>query len=73
MKINNLEYMESVVNKNDSLKWNGWNILFLEEDPMAYMNKNALFHMEKWYKTTTIENIDGYWKIPRSVIKKINV
>lgn len=65
--------MESLVNKNDSLHWQGWNVAFLEEDANAYMDPKAAYHKGKWHKYTLIENIDGYWKIPRNVIKKINV
>jgi len=65
--------MESLVNKNNSLIWQGWDILFIEEDSGAYMDKNGIFYNDKWHKKIIIENKDGYWKIPRNVIKKINV
>lgn len=65
--------MESLVNKNNSLIWQGWDILFLEEDSNAFMDKDGVFYNDRWHKKTPIENKNGYWKIPRSVIKKINV
>lgn len=65
--------MESLVSKNNSLRWQGWDILFLEEDSSAYMNKNAMFVDSKWHKATIIANKDGYWKIPGSVVRKLNV
>jgi len=32
MKISDLDKMESIVKSNPSLKWEGWDVVFLEED-----------------------------------------
>lgn len=73
MKIANIDKMELIVNNNSSMYWLGWDVMFLEEDPMAYMNSDAVFKNDRWHKKTSIKNTDGVWNIPENVIKKINV
>ena len=56
--------MESIVNGNPSLKWEGWNVVFLEEDKDANLKKNAAFIDSKWHKRIVFENNGGVWDIP---------
>ena len=67
MKIFSLEEMEVFVKSCPLLKWDGWNVLVLEEDPTAYMNKDAIFHQDKWHKKTTLCFENGYWNIPTKI------
>lgn len=69
MRISDLKEMETIVSSCSSLKWDGWNVLFLEEDPTAYMDKNAVFHQEKWHKKTVFSFDDGYWHIPKKILR----
>jgi hypothetical protein len=73
VKITSLEEMESIVDSNPFLKWDGWNVVFLEEDPMANMKKNAMFTDSKWHKAIVYENTNGSWNIPDNIIRKGNV
>lgn len=67
MKISNLKDMEVFVDSCPVLKWDGWNVLFLEEDPMAYMNIDAVFYKNKWHKKTLISFENGHWNIPKKI------
>lgn len=69
MKIFDLEEMEVFVKSCPALKWDGWNVMFLEEDPMAYMNQDAMFVEDKWHKKTVFSFEKGYWQIPKNIIR----
>ena len=73
MKISDLSKMESIVNGNPSLKWEGWNVVFLEEDKDANLKKNAAFIDSKWHKRIVFENNGGVWDIPDSILRKGDV
>lgn len=73
MKISDLQEMESIVNGNPYLKWDGWKVVYLEKDPMADMKKTAMFHNSEWHKAIIFENNDGSWNIPDSILRKGNV
>ena len=73
MKISDLQKMESIVGANPSLKWEGWNVVFTEQDSDANLKKNAAFIDSKWHKKIVFENKDGAWDIPDSILRKGNV
>ena len=73
MKISDLHKMESIVEGNPSLKWDGWNVVFLEEDKDANLKKNAAFVDSKWHKRIVFENNGGAWDIPVSILRKGDV
>ena len=73
MKISDLQKMESIVKGNPSLTWEGWNVVFLEEDRNANLKKNAAFIDCKWHKKVVFENKDGAWDIPDSILRKGDV
>ena len=69
MKISDLNEMESIVESHPFLKWDGWNVLLLEEDPMAYMNKDAIFYEDRWHKKTIFSFENGAWSIPKKLLR----
>lgn len=73
MKITDLSKMESLVSNNSSLTWDGWNVVFLEEDKDAGLKKNAAFVDSKWHKKIVFENVGGEWNIPDSILRKGDV
>lgn len=73
MKISDLNEMESIVESHPLLKWDGWNVVCLEQDDMAYMNKDAVFEDDKWHKKTVYKFENDHWYIPKNVLRKGNV
>lgn len=73
MKISDLHKMESIVEGNPSLKWEGWDVVFLEEDGDANLKKNAAFVDSKWHKRIVFKNTGGAWDIPDSILRKGDV
>jgi hypothetical protein len=49
MLIKSLEEMETIVDNNESLSWDGWNVLEAKKSPMAWMQPNAQFIKHEWH------------------------
>lgn len=69
MKISDIKEMEVIVDSCGSLKWDGWNVFLLEEDPMAYMTKDAMFYNDKWHKKIVFAFENGHWHIPQKILR----
>lgn len=64
MKINSLEQMESIVENNSSLEWDGWTVKEVTPSPTGWMKPNGMFRDGSWniQKRYNIK-FDG-WDIP---------
>lgn len=63
-QVTSLEKMESIVSRNKSLSWDGWNVVELIKNPGAVFKPNGAFVKGVWHtKNTFIVNQDG-WRIP---------
>ena len=70
MLIQSLEKMETIVENNKFLSWDGWTVLELRKSDMAWMKPNAKFINDEWYTANRFDaNADG-WNIPASLVKK---
>lgn len=70
MKINSLETMEQVVNKNSNLFWEGWTVCtYLNQD--GFYSSDGVFKDETWLTKKRFEFINGYWEIPDRLIKNV--
>lgn len=69
MIISSLEQMESIVQRNHSLSWDGWDVVELKKSPTAWMKLNGAFVNGSWYlKNTFSINRDG-WSIPHKYVR----
>ena len=64
MKINSLEQMETIVENNESLEWNGWDVRELTKSPTGWMKPNGMFRNGQWFiqKHYTLDS--NGWDIP---------
>jgi len=70
MLIKSLEKMETIVENNKFLSWDGWTVVELRKSAMAWMNPNAKFINNEWYTANRFDaDVDG-WNIPASLVKK---
>jgi len=70
MLIKSLEKMETIVENNKFLSWDGWTVVELRKSAMAWMNPNAKFINDEWYTANRFDaDVDG-WNIPASLVKK---
>lgn len=69
MLINNLDTMEKIVKSNQSLSWEGWNVVELKKSPTAMYKQNGAYINGSWYfKTVYSVNRDG-WRIPNKYVR----
>jgi hypothetical protein len=70
MLIKSLEKMETIVDNNKFLSWDGWTVVELRKSAMAWMKPNAKFINNEWYTANRFDaNADG-WNVPASLVKK---
>lgn len=70
MLIKNLHDMENIVASNNSLRWEGWDIINLIEDDLAEYSVDGCFDRVtgRWYKKSIYSITENGWEIPESVI-----
>jgi hypothetical protein len=61
--------METIVDNNKSLTWDGWDVLELKKSPTAWMKPNAIFK-NGWFSTTRFSLTESGWEIPSKLVKK---
>jgi hypothetical protein len=64
MQINNLEQMETIVAKNNSLSWDGWNVIELVKSKTAMFQSNGSFKNGSWYLKKVFSPTRDGWRIP---------
>jgi hypothetical protein len=70
MLIKSLENMETIVENNKSLSWDGWTVVELKKSDMAWMKPNAKFINDEWYTANRFDADSDGWNIPASLVKK---
>ena len=69
MKINSLERMETIVENNEDLHWDGWNVVELRKSPTGWMKPNGVYANNGWNlrKFYNLE-YDG-WDLPSKFVR----
>jgi hypothetical protein len=70
MLIKSLEKMETIVDNNKFLSWDGWTVVELRKSAMAWMKPNAKFINNDWYTANRFDADADGWNIPASLVKK---
>lgn len=69
MIINSLEQMENIVSQNDSLSWDGWNVVELKQNKNAWSKVNGCFVNGSWYIKNTFSVEHDGWSIPNKYVR----
>lgn len=69
MIISSLEQMESIVQSNDSLSWDGWDVVELKKMPTAWMKPKGAFVNNSWYLKNTFPIKHDGWSIPSKYLR----
>lgn len=69
MDIKSLEKMESIVNSNRSLSWEGWDVIELIKYPNAMFKKNGCFKDGKWFLKNVFTVSENGWRIPKKYLR----
>lgn len=70
MLINSLEEMETIVENNKSLSWDGWNVLERTKSPTAWTDKAGVFINNVWYIQKRYELNENGWDLPSKFVRK---
>jgi len=68
MKISSLKQMETIVENNESLTWDGWDVVEVRKSPTAWMKPNGVYVNGGWglKKSYNLE-YDG-WVVPSKFV-----
>lgn len=69
MLVNNLAKMETIVSKNHSLSWDGWNVVELIKNPSAMFKTSGAFVKGSWYIKNIFSPTRDGWSIPNKYVR----
>jgi hypothetical protein len=69
MLINSLNEMEDIVEKNDSLSWDGWTVLENRTKENGIMSQDGKFVGGKWIVQKRYEANANGWEIPNKFMR----
>lgn len=69
MLVNNLENMETIVSKNKSLSWDGWNVVELTKSASAMFKAEGAFVHGSWYIKKIFSPTRDGWSIPNKYVR----
>lgn len=70
MLINSLNEMETVVENNESLSWDGWDVLHLTKSPTGWMKPDGVFRNGNWFIQKRYDITEQGWDLPAKLVKK---
>ena len=70
MLINSLDTMESIVENNDSLSWDGWTVVESTPSPTAWSKPSAAFVNGVWNLVRRYEPTEKGWDISSKLVGK---
>lgn len=68
MLIKSLEQMESIVDSNDNLIWDGWTVVSLKPVKDGMMSKDGIRINNAWFLQKRYEPSKQGWDIPERLI-----
>lgn len=69
MMINSLEKMTSIVDKNSSLDWDGWDVVERKANPTAWSKQDGIYINGKWYMQKKFALSTEGWEIPNKFVR----
>jgi len=64
MVVKDLSVMESIVEKNNNLKWDGWNVLELKKSNLGRTDANGIRINDEWFIKREFVVTRNGWDIP---------
>lgn len=64
MLITSYDYAHSIVEKNNSLSWDGWDIVELKQSPAAQYKPNGKMINGVWHYANTFPVTEKGWEVP---------
>jgi hypothetical protein len=70
MKISSLEQMETIVENNVSLDWDGWDVVEYQSSPTAWMKPNGVYRNNGWSLRKFYRLTSAGWDLPNKFVRK---
>ena len=67
MLVTKLEHMEEIVESNDDLFWDGWNVVKYTNSRSAMYSVDGVFRNGKWMKKKVFPLTEQGWLLPESL------
>lgn len=71
MVINSLDQMESIVERDPYLAWDGWDVLWYKPFPAGFLKKDGAFYNGAWTRLTRITPTREGWVLPKPLLKRL--
>jgi hypothetical protein len=69
MLINSLEKMETIVENNKALSWDGWTVVENSTKENGASSKNGIYVNNKWIVQRRYEATANGWEIPEKFLR----
>jgi hypothetical protein len=69
MLISSLDKMESIVENNDSLSWDGWDVVSYSQSPSAWMKPEGVRKDGAWFIQKRFPISESGWEIPNKLVR----
>jgi hypothetical protein len=68
MIIKELHEMKTIVNQNNSLFWDGWDVVDRKLSPSAELSINGIRINNNWYSQKIYKLTESGWNIPKKYV-----
>lgn len=69
MKIKSLEQMEDIVKRNRQLRWDGWDVIKLQQHPGAWSKPHGAYIKGKWHFREVYPITESGWVLPDNLVR----
>lgn len=69
MQVTSLEKMETIVESNKSLSWDGWTVVDTQKNPAGWAKTNGAFINDSWHIQNRFEPTEQGWDIPGKFVR----
>lgn len=69
MFINSLDMMESIVEDNETLSWDGWTVIETNSKKNGMLSEKGAFVRGKWVMRNRYEPGASGWEIPKRLVE----
>jgi hypothetical protein len=70
MLITSLETMETIVENNKSLKWQGWDVVHHKPSTKAWTSKDGAYLNNQWVTAKIYELSSDGWHMPKQLVSE---
>lgn len=66
--VSDLDVMEHIVANNNSLEWDGWDVIHYRRKPTSFMNPRGVFRNGEWHVATRYSPGEDGYVLPKRLL-----